>query len=1318
MAYSAIAVEGGLLPPDLLERIAEGDAEGLRPVDFDLDKGVRLTDEFQSAFSDVGSLWRGFDVRLRSSKDSRTTLTREFWMKPALERLGYGTLTYQQASLFAGGESFDISHRAGEDELAPPVHIVSLDQPLGTRGERSRRSPHATVQEYLNRSDALWGLVTNGERIRLLRDSSRISHPTYAEFDLRPMIEGNLYSEFTILYRILHRTRLPRDHANPHECLLENWYQRGVDEGNRVRDHLRDGVEAALKVLGTGFLAHPGSDGLRRALADGTLTEAAFYRQLLRLVYRLLFLFTIEERRLVLPYTTEHRERQTIYANYYSVNRLRERCERPFADDQYADLWPGLCRTFTLFRDDDAARSLGLAALNGELFGPDGCKDLETAQCMNKALLLGIYHLSTFGDGKVRRRVNYAALDVEELGSVYESLLDYRPHLTHDPWRFDLAVGSERKTTGSYYTPPELVHELVESALVPVMDERVNSAKTADEKAKALLAMRVCDPASGSGHFLLAAARRMARELARIRTGEAEPSPEEFRVAERDVIRHCIYAVDKNPLAVDLCKVALWLESHDTGKPLSFLDHHIRCGDSLVGVFDLTAMERGIPDDAFNPKPGDDKKLASAVKKRNKQELRQDALFGNQMTFFATPEEVQAYFARMGGPDDTVNDVYAKERTFRSHMRSVTAWKRRLMADLWTAAFYWPLGAGTAEPPTNATWRRLTSDPHLTEYISPEGAAYRGTSAYQTVRRARSISRQHQFFHWPLEFPEVFDGDEPGFDVILGNPPWERIKLQEDEFFAERDPEIAHAPNSATRKRLIATLPERNSALAEELTQAQHDAEGQSLFLRTSGRFPLCGRGDINTYAIFAEQSRRLVAPPGRAGIIVPSGIATDDTTKFFFGDLVETETIASLAGYENEEGIFDRRYVHHSTKFCLLTMTGKSLPEAIADFCFFLRQVSQIKEEHRHFQLLRQDIMLLNPNTRTCPIFRTRRDADLTRAIYRRVPVLLREGPVEQNPWLISIRRVFDMNKAETLAHCRNSNEPRPDGMTAMYESKLVHQYDHRWATYEDIFPRALPSGKRADPRPLLPTEKNDNAHTIVPFYWVPNKAVDKSISERWTHKWLLCWRDITSSTNERSVIAAILPRTGTDFTLRVGFPNWDGGRSAYLLLANLNAFVFDYVTRQMLGGTHLSDYILKQLPVIPPSSYESESAWLPGGTLKAWIARRILELTYTSWDLVSFARDMDYDGPPFAWDTERRFLLRCELDAAFFHLYGLARDDVSYVMDTFSGSGGDGGLRGKDEKRYGEYRTKRVILEQYDTMAEAISRNERAPSVAASNG
>jgi N-6 DNA Methylase len=220
----------------------------------------------------------------------------------------------------------------------------------------------------------------------------------------------------------------------------------------------------------------------------------------------------------------------------------------------------------------------------------------------------------------VPRRVNYGGLDVEELGSIYESLLDYHPQVSREPWSFALAAGSQRKETGSYYTPPELVRELIESALVPAMEARCDAAKTKEEKERALLSLTICDPAAGSGHFLLAAARRVGRELAIIRSSEAEPAPETYRAALRDVIRHCLYAVDKNPLAVDLCKVALWVEGHAPGLPLSFLDHHIRCGDSLVGVFDLDVLKAGIPDAAFKQLTGDDRAVCAELRKRNKRE--------------------------------------------------------------------------------------------------------------------------------------------------------------------------------------------------------------------------------------------------------------------------------------------------------------------------------------------------------------------------------------------------------------------------------------------------------------------------------------------------------------------------------------------------------------------------------------------------------------------------------------------------------------------------------------------------------------------------
>jgi hypothetical protein len=483
MAHVAITIEGGLISGDLLERIAATpDAvEGQRPGDFGVEG--RLSEEIQGAFSEAGAHWVSFQARLRRGKERATTITRETWVGPLLEELGYD-LRFQRAALQAGGNSYLISHRLGEDENAPPVHIVASDRELDKRGE-AKQSPHAIVQDFLNRSDVLWGIVTNGKRLRLLRDTARFSRPSYIEFDLEGMMEGGLYSEFLLFYRLIHASRLPRGAADAHECLIERYHQQGIEEGGRVREKLRDGVKEAVEILGTGLLAHSDSGTFRDKFATKRIDDLGYYQQLLRLIYRLLFLMVAEERRLLFVASRERAVGQDIYTRWYSIARLRERAEGRLFDDGESDLWEGLKQTFRLFEDANTASELGLTALDGELFGRFACadlidtKDIPGPRLRNDKLLSAIWRLSTFedSDGKKkqgpRRRVNFAGLDVEELGSVYEALLDYYPQVTveGEASRFELVAGSERKSTGSYYTPPELVRELIKSALEPVVAE-------------------------------------------------------------------------------------------------------------------------------------------------------------------------------------------------------------------------------------------------------------------------------------------------------------------------------------------------------------------------------------------------------------------------------------------------------------------------------------------------------------------------------------------------------------------------------------------------------------------------------------------------------------------------------------------------------------------------------------------------------------------------------------------------------------------------------------------------------------------------------
>jgi hypothetical protein len=1303
--YPAVRIEGGLFASDLLDQLMAAELPGQRPADFRFDGKRSLTDEVASTFADARSLWRVFQNRRERLPESDwgTSLTRDSWVIPLLSLLGYD-LRYNQRAYERDGMSLPISHRAGEHEEAPPVHIVSFRQELGRvpPSGRPRLAPHSLIQEFLNCTEHVWGIVTNGLTLRLLRNSTYIRRQAYLEFDLAAIFDEPQFEDFFVFYRLLHRTRLPAKAPEP--CLLDQYYRHSEDQGGRVRDRLRDGVEECIKRLGNAFLAHPANEELRRqvALPDGdpeSVSAQKLYSELLRLVYRLLFLLVSEDRGLI--------SAKPIYREHYGVARLRRLVDSRSAYNDYDDLWYSLRVLWRLFAKDQFCRLLDVAPLDGALFDP---LTLDRCTITNRDLLSAFWYLAYYQENRSSppRRINYSSLDTEELGSVYESLLDFHPQIDCSGRlpRFELGVGTERKSTGSYYTPPQLVNQLIRSALEPVLEERLKGATTPEARESALLSIKVCDPAAGSGHFLLAAARRLGKELARIRTGADEPAPDEVREARRDVVAHCIYGVDKNPLAVELCRVALWLEAHCEGKPLTFLDHRIRCGDSLVGVFDVSVLREGIPDEAFTPRTGDDRAVASELKRRNCTERR-----GQRYLPFdpvsAIPQLAAATGELSAMADDTLEQVRRKKERYERQRSDKTLLRQLEACNLWTAAFFQPLRAGQPA---------ITTDTIL-EHL--EGRRATG----DLVGLAQSLADEVPFFHWPLEFPEVFV--EGGFDVVLSNPPWERIKLQEVEFFAARDREIASAPTAAKRKKRIASLRENRPQLWQQYSEALYSSEATSNFLRNSSRFPLAGRGDINTYAVFAELCRALLRPAGRAGIIVPTGIATDHTTSHFFADLVATRSLISLYDFENRKGIFPS--VHSSYKFCLLTLAGAGRAARAAEFAFFCQEVADLADPERRLALSVDDFRLLNPNTRTAPIFRSRRDAELTKHIYRRVPVLKEDKAAGGNPWEVEIMRMFDMANDSGLFRTRGELEGtsfRLEGNVfvrgaerwlPLYEAKMVHQFDHRFGDYS-----MQPAGSRDTRLPEVPLERlADPAYRVLPRYWVPEAEVEARLKAKgWNRGWLLGWRDIARSTDERTVIAAVIPRVGVGHTFPLALSDATAGSSgSYALLAIFNTMVLDFAARQKVGGTHLTFDVLKGLPVLPPEASEAGCPWSPAETLADWIRPRVLELTYTAWDLEAFARDLGYDGPPFRYDAERRARLRAELDACFFHLYLATPEEwereatpalralfptpraaVEYILEQFPI------VRRRDQDRFGEYRTKRMILEVYDQMLEAM--------------
>jgi hypothetical protein len=1285
---ATVRSQGGLLPADILARIRELDPElgGLASGDYNLAPNERLGEAIAGSWSRLIAAWEVFSEDRDKLPEDEVAgkLTRERWQLPLFSELGYGRLI-QQNAIQVHGETFPVFSSYNHS----PIHLVGARVPLdrrtaGVRGAADQ-SPHSLVQNLLNRSDEhLWGIVSNGLSLRLLRDNLALTRQAYLEFDLESIFAGEAYEDFALLWLCAHQSRLEAE--KPEDCWLEHWTEAALRDGTRALTDLRQGVERAIEQLGRGFLAHQANPGLQEALKDGSLDAISYYRQLLRQVYRLLFLFVAEDRDvLLLPEDGSPRRRKAreTFDSFYGTRRLRKLSVRRRGGRAY-DLYEQL-KLVSSWLHKEGQPALALPVLGSQLWDPSTTVHLSEARISNDYLLSAIRELAFVEDG--HRPIDFRNLGAEELGSVYESLLELHPEIDRESATFELvtASGNERKQTGSYYTPTSLIGSLLETALDPVIDQAVGQP----DPESALLDLTVCDPACGSGHFLIAAANRLAKRLAGIREGDTEPSPEAMRKALRDVVSRCIHGVDVNPMAVELCKVSLWLEALEPGRPLSFLDDQVRCGNSLLGSTPAL-INAGVPDDAFKPLLGDDPEIVKSWKKRNKSERHgqltidsaNDDIGRDHETLSVGAEELRDI------DDESLEGVEDRRDAFESLIESEEHERLELSADAWCAAF-------VTEKRNDAV--RISTD-------TVRRAANNGESDLtdEELKAIRESRNRYSFLHWHVEFPHIFrpstDGDSQGwtggFDCVLGNPPWEHTELKEKEFFAVSAPEIAEASTGAKRKRMIEQLAKEDPGLYSEFVTAKRLADGVSHFVRNSDRYPLCGRGRINTYAIFAEGMRATVAPTGRAGIIVPTGIATDDTTKHFFADMTEKGSLVSLFDFENRKLIFPG--IDSRIKFCLLTVGGSARPPGTpGEFSFFLHEIADLGDPERRFELTAEDIELVNPNTRTCPIFRTRRDAEITKGIYRRVSVLLREGDPEGNPWGIKFRQgLFNMTSDSSLFQTRNDLEEAgwtlvgnifvkgDEKMLPLYEAKMIHHFDHQWATYED-----------GEFRDVTSAEKSDLTFYSLPRYWVPVSDVDSELGD-WQQDWILGWRGITNTTNERTLISSVFPKSAVGNSIAVALSEQIGAKEAAWLIGEANSFAHDFVARLKAGGSNLNFFIIYQLPMHTPSTMEQRAPWADA-ELGSWVENRVKMLS----DVLGSAEPQD----------SRRKEIRCELDAAFFHIYGISRHDVEYVMDTFPI------IKRKDEQHYGEYLTKRLILEEYDRMSAQIAERQNAGEPAA---
>jgi hypothetical protein len=1278
--FPTLRLEGGLISSDQIDRVADQKAKEF------------TIDDIAAAWSDVRSYWSIFEKSLAKLPEDNlaTSETRNKWMIPFFSTLGYD-LSSPKIAVEVDGLTYAISHRAGKDDNSTPIHIVGFRQSLDRRPDsgRPRLAPHSLVQEYLNRTEHLWGVVTNGSTLRILRNSNLLRKQAYIEFDLEQIMRDELFADFALLFRLIHASRLPKGIDDASSCQLELFHKQTVEQGGRVRDHLRDGVEKALTQFGNGFLNHPRNAALRVKVQDKSLEPFEFYEQLLRLIYRFLFLMVSEERNLISDNMT--------YRQHYSISRIRRLVEVRAAYTKQEDLWLSLALTFKLFQDESLGPLLGVPTLNGDLFDPARTSELNEISLSNRDLLLAIWEICMYREkaNTPWRRINYAALDVEELGSVYESLLDFHPIFIEQNGKlmFRLLTGTERKSTGSYYTPPELVNELIKSSLVPTIQDRLSGAKSNDERSSALLTITICDPACGSGHFLLAAARTIGRELAKSRTGDEEPASEQMRIAIRDTITHCIYGVDKNPLAVDLCKVALWLEGHTTAKPLTFLDHRIRCGDSLVGILDLSVLKDGIPDDAFIASAGDNKTVARNLQKQNKMEREHRNLveFDTAINVLTSSRQQVNAIA-----DDKPADIRKKKELFCEFQKEGTPWcKDKTACDLWTAAFFVGITSEQYQDqhiPTTQTVR---------EYI------VRGASVdLPQVRVARQLAMEYRFFHWALEFPEVFANG--GFDCVLGNPPWEKEKIMETEFFSTTDLSSQVITTSAHRKQII-----QNGLTGGEkagFIDVKGKLEKIKSFFKSSSRFKLTGHGEMNTYALFTELFNNLLNHNGQAGIITQTSLFTNDTFKKFFIFLLEQQKLVKIVDFWNIKKIFPS--VKPTVKFALITLKFKN-KGGIRVFCH-LEKIIDLQDKWREFILLPEDIKIVNPNTLTLPMFRSSKDAEKIIKIYKNNKILKNDSC--ENEWNIKYATILHMTNDSHFFHTKEElehNNATEIGnhfikeeieFLPIYESKLMQQFNHRHATFDGIPIEERFKTKARTNKPNL-SNLQDPHWLSLPRYWIEKKDLLTKYPSEWNYNWFVGFRNaISSSGDARSSTFCIIPYAGVGNSmpiLIINHPICD----ILFLLANFNSLVFDYVLKQKVSGGNLNLFILNQLPLVSIQKCTREDF--------ERITPKVVELCYSAWDLKSFAQDIlneigvdswnrwfpsnpliDGRPQPFVWNDEWRAILRAELDACFAKMYGLNREELEYILGTFPV------LQKSEEGKYGEYRTRKLVLKAWEDM------------------
>jgi len=875
-------------------------------------------------------------------------------------------------------------------------------RPLDRRSERAGEAtaPSTQMLRYLRRVDDLttgtlrWGILTNGERWRLYYQGARSVSEQFFEVDLPAILDlpGHNHGLFALddaerrhclrLFALVFR----REAFLPGAADERTFHQRAIEEGRFYEER----VAANLSKLVFGQVFPELVRAIVAAAPEAPLPEVR--EAALILLYRLLFILYAEDRDL-LPVRDERYDDYGLRDKVRGDIGSRKDREDVFSEDaaRYWSAVDDLCRAV-----DRGDAAIGLPPYNGGLFDRARVPLLVRIRLGDQVMADVIDALSFEQDEAGRRRyINYRDLGVRQLGSIYERLLE------HEIVREGDAVAVRpnifaRKGSGSYYTPDDLVGLIVEETIGPLVQARMDGfmeeatrvpadgpareravARLAEyDPAEAILALKVCDPAMGSGHFLVSLVDYLAdsviaamAEVEAAVQGYVSPLAgriqairerivanaeernwtidrdrlDDRHIVRRMVLKRCVYGVDKNPMAVELAKVALWLHTFTVGAPLSFLDHHLRCGDSLFGAWARSGIDKATEYGSPLLLHGSVTEAERAAQSMQTIEGLTDAEIAEahrSAEAFAEVEEATAPLNAVLSLVHALDWLEVKDREGRTALQSF-------------------FGGLLGDPIEIARGRAEVS------MERPESTRFA-----DLLCEARRLIAEERFLNWQAAFPGVWmnwqSADlEGGFDAVIGNPPWDRMKLQQVEWFATRRREIALQTRAADRKRMIAALERDGDPLARDYATASDRAAMAAGMARRGGDYPLLSRGDVNLYSLFVERATALVKPDGMVGLLTPSGIASDKTAARFFKGVATEGRLKALYDFENRRTRYDAPPffpdVDSRFKFCAFVASRSPLTDA-AQCAFFLQDVAELGDAERRFPLTAEAFARVNP--------------------------------------------------------------------------------------------------------------------------------------------------------------------------------------------------------------------------------------------------------------------------------------------------------------------------------------------------------------------